>query len=305
MKAIFFGYNILGGVGLEALLRHGFDVVAVVTHEDDPNENIYFESVAEKARSKGIKVFTPENPNTPEFVETLKSLSPDIIFSFYYRLMIKRKIRDLVNGNAYNLHGSLLPKYRGRCPVNWAFVHGEKKMGVTLHKMVRKADRGDIVDQQGFDVIDCDNASTVQPKMERSAIVLLNRALPLILRDEQILTPQNEEEATYFGGRRPDDGIIDWNSSAENIHNLIRAVTDPFPGAITHFGDHKLILWTTSKVDLKVSNIRPGTVISTEPFVIATGDGGIEIISTQVNEFKIDGHLISSHLDIEAGSILG
>ena len=168
MKAIVFAYNVLGKVGFEALLKNGYEICALVTHEDDPKEKIYFESVASVAEKKRIKVFKPVTPNTPEFIHVIKNLKPDVLFSFYYRQMICNDILNIVNSKAYNLHGSLLPKYRGRSPLNWAVLHGEIRAGVTLHKMVKKADRGEIIDQEGFDILEEDNVCTLQPKNEQS-----------------------------------------------------------------------------------------------------------------------------------------
>ena len=301
MKAIVFAYNVLGKVGFEALLKYGYEICALVTHEDNPNEKIYFESVATLAEKKGIKVFKSASLNTPEFIQTIKSLKPDVLFSFYYRQMISDDILSIVNGKAYNLHGSLLPKYRGRSPLNWAVLHGETEAGVTLHKMVKKADRGEIVDQQGFDILEEDDICTLQPKMSNAASILLERALPAILAGTEKLIPQDESKASYFGGRKAEDGIIHWEKSAKEINDLIRAVTDPFPGAFTFYNGRKIIIWS-AKVLATPDGHKPGTVLSLNPLVISTGKGSLNIIRGNVGDI---GNSSAQSIVHETGLTLG
>lgn len=305
MKAIVFAYNVLGKVGFEALLEHGYEICALVTHEDDPKEKIYFESVGALAEKKGITVFKPVSPNTPEFIQTIKNLSPNVLFSFYYRQMICDDILNIVNGRAYNLHGSLLPKYRGRSPLNWAVLHGETRAGVTLHKMVKKADRGEIVDQQGFDILEEDNIRTLQPKMSSAASILLARALPAILTGTEKLTVQDENKASYFGGRKAKDGIIHWEKSAKEINNLIRAVTDPFPGAFTFYNSKKIIIWS-AKVLAKPDENKPGKVLSLNPLVISTGKGSLNILEGAIeNSDNLSAQFIIKEAELIPGAILG
>src|SRR6267143_5998633 len=148
MKAVVFAYHDIGCQGMEALLKHGFEIAAVFTHADDPKEYRFFESVAELAARKGFPVFAPEDSNHPLWINRIAALKPDILFSFYYRNLLKPEILKIPSPGCFNLHGSLLPAYRGRCPVNWVLVHGEKETGVTLHHMTPRPDEGDIVAQR-------------------------------------------------------------------------------------------------------------------------------------------------------------
>ncbi len=303
MKAIVFAYNVLGKVGLEELLKSGYEICALVTHEDDPNEKIYFESVANIAEKKGIKVYKPASPNTPEFIQLIREMKPDVLFSFYYRQMISEEILNIVNNNAYNLHGSLLPKYRGRSPLNWAVLHGETKTGVTLHKMVKKADRGEIIDQQAFDILDEDNIKTLQPKMENAGIILLKRVLPEILKGTAKSHVQDESLASYFGGRKPQDGQIHWDKSAFEIHNLVRAVTDPFPGAFTYCNGKKIIIWESKMLTHSPKESMPGEVVALNPLTIAAGKGSLIIQKGKVNEDdNLDSLAILAKCDIRVGT---
>lgn len=280
MKTIVFAYQDFGCQGLEAVLNAGFEVEAVFTLRDDPNEQQFFGSVATFCSQRGIAVFAPENVNDPLWVERIRDMAPDVIFSFYYRKMLSQAILDIPTRGAYNLHGSLLPKYRGRAPLNWAIIHGEKETGLTFHEMVAEADAGHIVDCEKIAIEDADTAGTLHPKMVAAARRLLDRALPSIKSGQVTTTPQDHSAATYFPRRKPADGELDWNQSARDVHNMVRALTHPYPGAFTHSGTRKLTVWSSTPVDAE-TNAAPGTVISSEPLEIACGKGALRILSAQ------------------------
>lgn len=151
MRAVVLAYSNIGCVGIEALLRNGFEIIAVFTHRDHPQETIWFDSVAELAAEHHIPVFAPKDINHPLWIDRIKEARPDILFSFYYRQLIQREILDIPKAGCLNLHGSLLPKYRGRAPINWVLVNGEQETGVTLHFMTPRPDDGDIVAQKDRD----------------------------------------------------------------------------------------------------------------------------------------------------------
>ncbi len=145
MKTVVFAYHDMGCLGIEALLAAGYEISAIFTHTDNPGEKAFYGSVARLAAERGIPVYAPDNVNHPLWVERIAQLSPEVIFSFYYRHLICDEILQLAPAGAFNLHGSLLPKYRGRAPLNWVLVNGETETGVTLHRMVKRADAGAIV----------------------------------------------------------------------------------------------------------------------------------------------------------------
>jgi len=244
VKAVVFAYANMGVAGLEALARHGFEIPAIFSHQDDPEEKRWFASVAAWARERSIPVCCPEDVNTPEWIAQIASLAPAVIFSFYYRKLLSNRILSLAPAGAFNLHGSLLPAYRGRAPVNWVLVHGERETGVTLHYMTAKPDAGDIVGQRAVAIAFTDTALKLYGKLCREAAVLLDEVLPLIRAGRTPRVPQDNAAATYFGGRKPADGRIDWSWPALRIYNLIRAVTDPYPGAFTYLPDGtKVFVW--------------------------------------------------------------
>jgi methionyl-tRNA formyltransferase len=232
-RAIVFAYHNVGVRCLSVLLAHGVDVACVVTHADNPNETIWFDSVAELAARHDIPVITPEDPNDPAVVAKLTALQPDFLFSFYYRLMLKAPLLALPKNGAYNMHGSLLPKYRGRVPVNWAIIHGERETGATLHQMVEKPDAGGIVAQQAVPILPDDNALDVFKKVTLAAEMALDSVLPDLLSDRVLAQAQDLAAGSYFGGRKAEDGRIDWTQPAFQVHNLIRAVAPPYPGAFS------------------------------------------------------------------------
>jgi methionyl-tRNA formyltransferase len=232
-SAVVFAYHNVGVRCLSVLLAHGVKVPLVVTHCDNPKENIWFDSVAELAALHGIPVMTPDNPNTPEVIAHIRALQPDFFFSFYYREMFKRELLEIPKQGALNMHGSLLPKYRGRVPVNWAIICGETETGATLHYMTEKPDNGDIVAQQAVPILPNDTALQVFQKVTVAAEIALNACLPDLLAGRARASQQDLSKGGYFGGRKAEDGIIDWSQSAQTIHNLVRAVAPPYPGAIT------------------------------------------------------------------------
>ncbi|MDD7750624.1 MAG: bifunctional UDP-4-amino-4-deoxy-L-arabinose formyltransferase/UDP-glucuronic acid oxidase ArnA [bacterium] len=281
MKAVVFAYNNIGCEGIEALLKNGFEISAVFTHKDDPNENLWFRSVAEVAADHGIPVYAPENPNHPLWVARIKAMKPDYIFSFYYRSLIGKELLAVPSKGALNLHGSLLPKYRGCAPINWAVINGEKETGVTLHVMTEKVDAGDIVAQKKISIGANDTAKDVHLKAAKAAAELLAAELPKLAKAKTKVKgkKQNEKEATYFGKRKPADGAIDWTKSAADVRNLVRGVTRPYPGAFSFLGDKKYLIWDVSEVKLpaKSAKMKPGTILSTEPLTIACGNGAVKV----------------------------
>ncbi|HUT46195.1 MAG TPA: bifunctional UDP-4-amino-4-deoxy-L-arabinose formyltransferase/UDP-glucuronic acid oxidase ArnA [Sedimentisphaerales bacterium] len=277
MKVVVLAYHNIGCEGIDALLRNGFDIAAIFTHKDDQSENVWFNSVAELAASKNIPVFAPENINHPLWVKKIEEYKPDIIFSFYYRNIIKRPILDIPPKGCLNLHGSLLPKYRGRCPINWVLVNGEKKTGVALHYMTPKPDDGDIVCQKSIVITDDDTARSLHEKAAQAASVMLDEVLPQLKDGTAPREPQDHSKATYYGGRSPEDGEIDWTITAKQVRNLVRAVTKPYPGAFSYIANDKCVFWMVSEMPYFGEELSPGTITSTEPLVIVCGKGAVRV----------------------------
>ncbi len=233
-RAVVFAYHDVGVRCLRTLLSGGMEVPLIVTVHDDPAERQWFASVAAVAREYGIEAVTPDDAADPALIGRVRALEPDFIFSFYYRSMLPEPLLACARRGALNMHGSLLPKYRGRAPVNWAIVNGERETGATLHYMVGRADAGDIVDQLAVPILEDDDAREVFGKVTVAAEIVLARSLPGLIAGTAPRRAQPLEAGQYFGRRRPEDGRIDWSLPGARIHDLVRAVAPPFPGA---FGD--------------------------------------------------------------------
>lgn len=244
-RAVVFAYHNVGVRCLDVLRAGGVRVRLVLTHEDDPDEAIWFESVAARARLYGIPVITPQDPNLTEVVERVRSSAPDIVFSFYYRHLLGPRLLALPRLGAFNIHGSLLPKYRGRAPVNWAILHGAPETGSTLHEMTAKPDAGRIVDRERVPILPNDLAREVFDKVTLAAEIVLERSLPSLLAGTARLEPQNLAAGSYYGRRRPADGAIDPDWPTRRIHDLVRAVAPPFPGAFCTIEGRRLRLLRT------------------------------------------------------------
>jgi UDP-4-amino-4-deoxy-L-arabinose formyltransferase/UDP-glucuronic acid dehydrogenase (UDP-4-keto-hexauronic acid decarboxylating) len=306
MRAVVLAYHSIGCVGLESLRRNGFEVVAVYTHADSPDENHWFRSVAREAAAQGIAVFAPEDINHSIWVERIRALAPDVLFSFYYRRLVGKEILAIPPAGCLNLHGSLLPTYRGRAPVNWVLVQGERETGVTLHYMTPAADAGDIVGQRRVAIDDDDTALSLSEKLAAEAGILLDDVLPRIRDGSARRVPQDATQATYFGRRRPADGAIDWEKPAAAVRNLVRAVTQPFPGAFSYVGDRKCMLWSVTCTPARAGSQSPGRILSTDPLVVACGDGAVRVDFAQADGgVYVRGSQLADDLRLTAGMRFG
>ncbi len=245
-SAVVFAYHNVGVRGLAVLLDAGVDVKLVVTHADDPGETRWFASVAETAAEHGLPCIAPGDARSDALFDACRAASPDLLFSFYYRSILAPRLLVIPRAGAFNIHGSLLPRYRGRAPVNWAILRGERETGATLHVMDEKPDHGPIVDQCAVPILIDDTARIVFDKVTLAAEIVLARALPGLLSGSYRRLPQNAAEASVFGRRSPEDGRIALRASAREIHDLVRAVAPPdYPGAFVDIGGTRITIGRT------------------------------------------------------------
>ncbi|MDA3790407.1 MAG: bifunctional UDP-4-amino-4-deoxy-L-arabinose formyltransferase/UDP-glucuronic acid oxidase ArnA [Desulfobacula sp.] len=305
MKTIVFAYHDIGCIGIKTLLKNNFNIAAVFTHVDNPDENIWFESVASLCAQKNIPVYAPEDVNHPMWKEKIKGIAPDIIFSFYYRKLLGEEILAIPRHGCLNLHGSRLPAYRGRCPINWVLVNGETRTGMSLHYMTIKPDAGDIVAQADIDISDNDTAYTLHKKFAGALPELLDNVLPLIQENTHPRIPQDSSLSSYFGGRGSKDGEINWNVAPSAVRNLVRAVTKPYPGAFSFAGNRKIIFWDVSVSEDSV-DAEPGTIVSSSPFIIACTKGAIQVNSGQIESgIHLTGSQLAQDLQLIRGMKFG
>ena len=299
--AVVFAYHDVGVRCLAVLLSHGVQIPLVVTHKDDPKENVWFGSVEKLARAYDIEVTTPTDPNAPEFIEKLAGISPDFIFSFYYRYMLKPAVLATAMRGAYNMHGSLLPKFRGRAPVNWAVLRGEDTTGATLHEMVEKPDAGRIVDQFPVPILPDDRAIDVFRKVTGAAELLLDRSLAAVLDGMAQPIDQDLSQGGYFRGRTSDDGRIDWTKGAKEIHNLVRAVAPPYPGAFTMLGGQKLRLLRTRVMREAGARRAPRLRFDGRHLLAECVDGGVlRVLECDVDNVPLPVEQFAEHFGGEA-----
>jgi methionyl-tRNA formyltransferase len=274
-RAVVFAYHDVGVRCLKTLLSAGIDVGLVVTVRDDPNERRWYASVAATAAEYGLNVMAPPDPNTAELERTVSALQPDFLFSFYYRALIGAPLLRAARRAALNMHGSLLPKYRGRAPVNWAILRGERETGATLHYMVERADAGDIVDSQAVPILADDDAREVFAKVTVAAEMVLARSLPALIAGTAARIPQPILAGQYFGRRTPEDGRIDWSRPASEIHNLVRAVAPPFPGAFGLVGGQRWEIHRTRLSEARApAGVGPSLFCAGPHAYLACGGGG-------------------------------
>jgi len=283
-RAVVFAYHDVGVRCLKVLLSGGVDVPLVVTTRDDPKELQWFASVAATAEEYGLPVVTPEDVNTPQFERSVTELHPDFVFSFYFRSLIGAPLLNAARLGALNMHGSLLPRYRGRAPVNWAILRGERETGATLHYMTARADAGDIVDQLAVPILEDDDAREVFNKVTVAAELVLARSLPRLIDGTAPRIVQKLDDGQYFGRRRPEDGKIDWTRSAREIHDLVRAVAPPFPGAFTQVDGHQWVIHKTRVESRTIERSERARLFGADGrCYVACRDGGVLQILAAAN----------------------
>ena len=229
--AVVCAYSLVGRKAIEALDDCGIEVLALYTY-NQPEDDKWFEAPAEYARRRNIPVFIETDFNAGAAREHISRLSPDFLFSFYFREMIDAEILQIPRAGAFNLHGSLLPKYRGRAPINWVLANGETKTGVTLHAMTAKPDDGDIFGQAEIAIAWDETALSLTKKAADAGYELLRKTLPLLVNGAiSGISQKSLGKSSYFGGRKPQDSRLTKEMTALEAFNQIRAVADPWPNA--------------------------------------------------------------------------
>jgi methionyl-tRNA formyltransferase len=287
-SAVVFAYHNVGARCLRVLRAHDVAVPLVVTHADDPNETQWFARVSDVADDLALQWTAPADVNARPTIDRIAAIAPDFIFSFYCRQMLKAPLLSLARRGALNMHGSLLPFYRGRAPVNWAVLHGERRTGATLHYMAEKPDAGDIVAQQAVPILPDDTARDVLDKVTVAAEICLDAALPALIAGTAPRLPNDIVHGSYFGGRSPEDGRIDWRQPALAIHNLVRAVAPPYPGARTSIRGVPSRILKTRVLDANAP-VRSPMLVVDDRMIVHCGGGG----TLAIDALEIDGQLVT------------
>lgn len=288
MTVVLFAYQEVGCRTAEVLTELGVEIACVYTHHDDPGERRWYRSVGEVAGSLGLEV-RHTDPRTPGEQAYLRALAPSALFSAYWRRLLPPDVLSLAPV-AVNLHGSLLPRYRGRAPVNWQILNGEREGGVSLHHMTTQADAGDLIDQEPFPIGPDDTPLDVYRKLLPAAASVLRRSALEVIGGRAHRWPQLPSKASTFGARTRADGLIDFRYAAEDVRNLIRAVTTPYPGAFCHAGPYRLTIWQASHAPLPSSRppAHPDRAAADRPGSIHTGPDGVFVVCGDGHRLRLE-----------------
>jgi len=242
VRTVVFGNRELACVCLEELLGLEVEVPLVVTSPRDPAGHPGYRCLAEVAREHGIAVATPPDATGRSMLDWVRGIRPDIVFSFHYDHRIPRTIRGVPRLGAYNLHESLLPRWRGPCPIPFVILHGERESGVSLHEMVEEFDAGDVVAQVRFPVGPRETATTLFRKALAAARVCLRRSVPVLLEERAPHAPQDGAGATVTPSIAR-HRAVNRAASVERFDRTVRAFTHPYPGARVPFGGEIVVVW--------------------------------------------------------------
>lgn len=238
-RLLLFGHGIVGKEALSVLTRMGYEIAAVFAHSPAPGD--WQVGLAGEAAQSGIPCYVDADLNGPETLALVAAIAPDLIVSAYCREILPASLLACARFGGVNLHGSPLPHYRGRAPVNWMVLQGEVEGGASLHVMTPRADRGSLLGVTRFPIGPRDTAFDVLLNVRQAGGCLLNDCLPAYLAGTLRLTPQGK--GSTFGRRTRADGRIDWTWPAARIDCMVRAVTRPYPGAYANLGPQRLIVW--------------------------------------------------------------
>lgn len=307
MKIIFMGTPVFAVSSLKALIESEHDVIAVVAQPDKPKGRGHKLSAPPTkilAIEHGISVLQPEKVRTEEFLRELQDLSPDLICVTAYGKILPTNILELPKHGCINVHASLLPKYRGAAPINWAIVRGEKETGITTMLMDEGMDTGDMLLKTEIQIQDEDDAGSVSEKLAQLGGDLLLETISHVEQSKLTPSKQDESQATYAPMLKKSDGRIEWEKPALELWNLIRGM-NPWPGTFTNLENKSLKIYKAKLVDGQGS---PGEVLESDPGVlrVSTGEGALEISELQLEGSKrMDIKSFLSGRKIEKGTILG
>ncbi|HOP99258.1 MAG TPA: methionyl-tRNA formyltransferase [Acetivibrio clariflavus] len=310
MKIVFMGTPEFAIPSLDMLLKEGYDVAAVVTQPDKPKgrgNKMSPPPVKEYAMEHGIEVLQPEKVKTEEFVEKIKAINPDLLVTAAYGKILPKSVLDIPKHGCINVHGSLLPKYRGAAPIQWSIINGEKVTGITTMYTDVGMDTGDMLVKAEIEITEDMTAGELHDKLSVLGAEVLKETLKRLENGTLERIPQNDEEATYAPMMTKETGCIDWSKSSREIHNLVRG-TNPWPGAYTFYNDKKMKIWMTSVISDEEHDSKAGTIlkVSKDGIVVACGLGKLNIKEIQfenARKMSVEEYICGHKID--EGELLG
>ncbi len=318
MRIVFMGTPDFAVPCLDALVNNEYDIAAVITQPDKPvgrkQSELKAPAVKEAAIRYGIRnILQPVKVKTQEFLNSISELKPDLIVTAAYGRILTRAVLDVPKYGCINVHASLLPKYRGAAPIQWALINGDSKTGITTMFMDEGMDTGDILLMREIDIPHDMNAQQLFDRLKVLGAEVLIETIDALQNGKLTRKPQDHSKAVYVPMMTKEAGLIDWNKSAADIHNLVRG-TNPWPGAYTFYKGKRLKIWKTSVLeeppkDLAAAGpdeIQPGKVmrIHKQSLIAATGSGFIEVTELQFENCRRMGINECGH-NMDEGEVLG
>jgi len=290
LKIIFMGTPEFSVPCLKMLIEEGYEIPAVITQPDKPKgrgKKLCAPPVKEFALSCGINVYQPEKVKTKEFVGLIRSMSPDLIIVVAYGKILSKRVLDIPRLGCINVHASLLPKYRGAAPYQWAIINGEKVTGITTMLMDEGMDTGDILLRREMNIPDDMTAGELHDKLSIMGAEILKETLKKLEMGVLTPVPQNNDEATYASMLNKDMGNIDWTKSARDICNLIRG-TNPWPGAYTYLNGCRIRIWKAEIIDNQRTGQQPGAVVDVDKcsLIVECGKGTLKVLELQMDNCR-------------------
>ena len=309
MKLVYMGTPDFAVPPLTALVEAGHEVAAVVTQPDKPKgrgKAVLMTPVKEKALSYGIPVYQPARiKKDEEFLKTLREINPDAIVVAAFGQILPKEILELPKYGCVNIHASLLPKYRGAAPIQWAVIDGEKESGITTMMMDVGLDTGDMLDRTVIPLAEDETGGSLFEKLSRAGGPLILKTLEALENGTAVRTKQPEEGATYAGMLDKSLGNIDWTQSAAKIERLIRGL-NPWPSAYTGYKGKTMKLWAADVLEGTFEGV-PGEIIKVEKerFLVRTGDGALAVKELQLEgKTRMDAASFLRGFSLEEGEIL-
>jgi methionyl-tRNA formyltransferase len=304
-RTLIFGYGELGVTAAETLIDAGAEVVGLVAPSNRTGPDV--DLVRSFAAQQGLPVYLqPPRKQSAPFVEQLRALNLDIILVWSYSMILPPDVIDVPRLGCVNVHGGLLPEYRGGHVMQWAIINGETETGVSLHYIDEGVDTGPVIAIKRFPIEWEDDAATVRQGLKAAGQELLKEWWPAIATGTAPREQQDEFRAAYYRLRTPDDGLIDWRASNTDIYHLVRALVRPWPGAHTFLRGRKVVVWRAEPLDALSEGKRiPGVVsnVNLEGIRVATGEGDLMIREIQIDHTLVD--LDSAETGISVGDRFG
>ncbi len=309
MKIVFMGTPDFAVPSLDILVKNGYEVEAVVTQPDKPKgrgNKLTPPPVKEYALNNNIAVLQPEKVKTGAFAQELRGIAPDLLVTVAYGRILPQEVLDIPPFGCINVHGSLLPKYRGAAPIQWSVINGDKITGITTMYTDIGMDTGDMLLKREVEIGPNETAGELHDKLSIIGAEVLLETLKELEKGTLVRTPQPAEQASYVTMISKETGLIEWTKTMEEIHNLVRGI-DPWPGAYTFYKGERIRVWKTEHTDVEKTS-KPGEILEVkkEGILVGTGKGNIMLKEIQFDSgkrLKVEQYL-AGH-SIEKGELLG